>query len=107
MSDTITINGVDYVRADTVTPAPPEGEANRHVLVVDRGWIFAGDLEDRDGRVILTRAVWLFRFERIGFAAAIENPKREEVDVRPWPNGVNIPAGAEVFRVPVPDAWGL
>lgn len=96
---TIKIDGVDYA------PVIPNG--NRAVVVVDRGWVFAGDVTDKDGRVILDRAVWVFGWKQIGFAAMIDNPKSEKVDLRPMTRGPNIPAGAEVFRVPVSDDWGL
>lgn len=102
MSDTLTINGVDYVRADSVPAAKPSG--NRAVVVVDRGWIFAGDVTREDGRIRLTRAVWLFRWESCGFAKVIEDPSN--ADIRPMAD-VDIPAGAEIFSVPVSVNWGL
>lgn len=37
MSNTITVNGVEYIRADSVPAVKPNG--NRAVIVVDRGWI--------------------------------------------------------------------
>lgn len=51
MENTIEINGVTYVRADT----KPTG--NRAVVVVDRGWVFAGDVERKDGFIYLSRAL--------------------------------------------------
>lgn len=97
----IIVNGVEYVRAD----APAAG--SRAVVVVDRGWIFAGDVTRKDGRIRLDRAVWVFRWESIGFDGVIANPKDKNVTIKPMPNGVDIPAGAEVFCVPVEDNWGL
>lgn len=102
MSDTLTINGIEYVRADSVPTAQPNG--NRAVVVVDRGWIFAGDVTREDGRIRLTRAVWVFRWESCGFAKVIEDPSK--ADIRSMAD-VDIPAGAEIFCVPVPDQWGL
>jgi hypothetical protein len=101
MSNTLTINGVDYVRADTVACAPA---GSRAVVVVDRGWIFAGDIARENGRIILSRAVWVFRWESCGFAKVIEDPSG--ADIRPIAN-VEIPEGAEIFSVPVSDDWGL
>jgi hypothetical protein len=95
------------VMVDGVTYIPQEPNGNRAVVVVDRGWIFAGDVTEENGRIFLDRAVWVFRWERIGFAAVIENPKRDGIDIRPLPTRVDIPAGAEVFRLPVDDGWGL
>jgi hypothetical protein len=93
----IQINGVTYVRADSV----PTG--NRAVVVVDRGWIFAGDVTREDGRIKLSRAVHVFKWESIGFAKMIET---EKADLRPIAD-VDMPAGAEIFCVPVSDNWGL
>jgi hypothetical protein len=80
---------------------------NRAVIVVDRGWIFAGDVTREDGRIKLTNAVWVFSWERIGFDDVIADPKNPHAKIKPIPNGVDIPAGAEVFCVPVADGWGL
>jgi len=94
----ITVNGVTYVRADN----RPTG--NRAVIVVDRGWIFAGDVHRADGRIRLSRAVWVFKWTGIGFSGVIEHP--EKADIRPIAD-VEIPEGAEIFSVPVKDTWGL
>ena len=93
----IQINGVTYVRADSV----PTG--NRAVVVVDRGWIFAGDVTREDGRIKLSRAVHVFKWESIGFAKMVET---EKADLRPIAD-VDMPAGAEIFCVPVSDNWGI
>ena len=97
---TISIDGVNYVRADSV----PSGK--RAVVVVDRGWIFAGDVTDEAGRIRLTRALHVFGWSSIGFAAMLEQPKSDKVDLRPCAD-VDMPADAEIFRVPVADDWGL
>lgn len=94
--NTIEINGVAY--------APVVANGNRAVVVVDRGWIFAGDVTEENGRIRLSRAVWVFRWESCGFAAVIDDPSK--ADIRPIAD-VDIPAGAEVYRVPVGDDWGL
>ena len=101
MKHSIEINGVEYVRADT------QQVGTRAVVVVDRGWIFAGDVTRENGRIRLDRAVWVFRWEGIGFDGMIADPKSENVDIRPMPNGVDLPEGAEIFCVPVDDSWGL
>ena len=98
MKNAVEIDGVRYVREK------PSG--NRAVVVVDRGWIFAGDVKEEGGRISLTRAVWLFRWERIGFAAVIADPGADGVDIRKI-DDVDIPSGAEVFRIPVSQDWGL
>lgn len=101
----IEVNGVKYVRADSVGAPVPNGK--RAVVVVDRGWIFAGDVTEENGRVYLDRAVWVFRWESVGFAAVVEDPKKAKADIRKLTTRVDIPAGSEIFRLPVGDSWGL
>ena len=105
MNDKVTLNGIDYVRADLAPAALPSG--NRAVVVVDRGWIFAGDVTEENGRIYLDRAVWVFRWESVGFAAVVEDPKKAKADIRKMPTRVDIPYGAEVYRLPVSSDWGL
>lgn len=106
--DTININGVDYVRADEV---PMKLKGNREVVVIDRGWIFAGDVvKGEDGYIYLHRAVWVFKWESVGFDGMLANPKDSRVTVKPMPAGKNVvkvPTGAVIFSVPVEEDWGL
>lgn len=99
-AETVTINGVEYVRADQVTQKPV---GNRAVVVVDRGWIFAGDVTRENGRIKLSRALHVFKWDGIGFAKMVETAK---ADLRPIAN-VDLPDGAEIFCIPVPEQWGL
>jgi hypothetical protein len=95
--DTITINGVEYA------PVATKPTGTRAVVVVDRGWIFAGDVTRADGRIRISRAVHVFKWESIGFAKMVET---EKADLRPIAD-VDMPEGAEIFCVPVHDNWGL
>ena len=104
MSNIININGIDYIPTSDATPRIT---GNRAVVVVDRGWIFAGDVTRENGRIRLDRAVQVFRWESIGFDGVIANPKSSKVTLKPMPNGVDLPEGAEIFCVPVDDQWGL
>ena len=104
MSNTININGIDYIPA---IEAVPHITGSRAVVVVDRGWIFAGDVTRENGRIKLSNAVWVFRWEAVGFDGVIANPKDKKVTIKPMPNGVDLPQGSEVFCVPVADGWGL
>ena len=97
----IQINGVEYVRADHVPARAPS--VNRAVVVVDRGWIFAGDVTRENGRIRLSRALHVFKWESIGFAKMVETAT---ADLRPIAN-VDLPEGAEIFCVPVSENWGL
>ena len=97
--DQIEIDGVTYRR---VVAQP----GKRAVVVVDRGWIFAGDVTEANGRIYLDRAVLVFRWESVGFAAVVTDPKKN-ADIRVMPTRVDIPADAEIFRLPVSDDWGF
>jgi hypothetical protein len=82
-------------------------EQKRVVLVVDRGWIFAGDQSlTSDGYIRLTNAVHVFRWESIGFAQAIEDWKSDKVDIRKC-SDVEVPKDSVVFRIPVEAGWGI
>jgi len=97
--NTITVNGIEYVPAKKVT-------GTRAVVVVDRGWIFAGDVTRENGRIYLSNALHVFKWESLGFSGMISDPNAAMADLRPI-SDVDIPAGAEVLSVPVPDGWGL
>jgi len=99
------LNGVKYVRADSVAQQQPNG--NRCVVVVDRGWVYAGDVERKGGRILLTRAVWLFNWASIGFDGVLKNPKSDKVSLRKVDNVVDIPEGSEIYCVHVENNWGL
>ena len=101
MDESIEINGVQYVRKQ---PAP---NGTRAVVVVDRGWIFAGDVSRANGRITLTRAIHVFRWEEIGFDGMLANPLSKNVVLKRLPNAVEIPEGSEIFCVPVSAEWGL
>ena len=95
----IEINGEKYIKAN-------QARGNRCVVVVDRGWIFAGDLTQENGRIYLDDAVWVFRWESVGFAAVVEDPVKAKADIRKMSTRVDIPELAEIFRLPVHDSWG-
>jgi len=97
---TIKIDNDTYIREDTINK-PITG--NRAVVVVDRGWIFAGDVTRENGRIKLSRALHVFKWESIGFAKMVETAK---ADLRRI-NDVDIPADAEIFCIPVHESWGL
>jgi hypothetical protein len=99
----IVVDGETYVKRSSVQSLP---KGPRAVVVVDRGWIFAGDVTEENGRIYLDNAVWVFRWESIGFAAVVANPKQKGVDIRPLPTRVDIPRDSEVFRLPVSADWG-
>ena len=95
----VVINGVEYAPVKKPT-------GSRAVVVVDRGWIFAGDVTRANGRIMLTNALHVFKWECDGFSGMIANPQKARADLRKVAD-VDIPEGAEVFCVPVADGWGL
>jgi len=101
MENEIIVNGTRYIKAESV----PTGR--RAVVVVDRGWIFAGDVTEENGRIYLDRAIWVFRWESVGFAAVVADPVKSKADIRKMSTRVDLPADAELFRLPVSDTWGL
>lgn len=98
--DNVQINGVEYAPVVRTT-------GKRAVVVVDRGWIFAGDVSESNGRITLTRAVWVFRWESIGFDGVLADPKSSKATIKSLDHAVDLPVGSEVFRIPVSDSWGL
>jgi len=101
----MTLNGVKYVRADSIKEPKPNG--NRCVVIVDRGWIYAGDVERKDGRILLTRALWVFNWSSVGFDGVLKNPKSEKVSLRKVDHIVDIPEASEIYCVHVDDNWGM
>jgi len=103
----LTINGTNYVREDTTTKP-----GKRAVVVIDRGWIYAGDVEHYEDPILgkrlrLTRAVHVFGWKSCGFEVVVEKGKASGADLRPCAGPVDVPADAEIFRRPVGDDWGL
>jgi len=81
--------------------------SGRIVVVVDRGWIFAGDATRKNGRILLNRAVNVVSWRSIGFDGMIENPLRNSVTLKVLNNPVDIPETSEIFSIPVEKNWGL
>lgn len=103
---TIKIDDVEYIRADSAPISQFTG--NRAIVVIDRGWIMAGDVEETNGRIRLHRPVWVFRWEGIGLDGVIRDPKSNKVTLKKMPTPVvDLPADAEIFRLPVTADWGL
>jgi hypothetical protein len=102
------INGIVYVPQEQASARTlPSG--NRNVVVVDRGWIFAGDtfFTEATQEFVLSNAVWVFKWESIGFDGVIKDPKSSKATIRKMDNPVVIPKGSVIFKVPVDCQWGL
>lgn len=86
------------------------GQKNRAVVVINSGWIFAGDIKEVVtvvGRSVrITRALHVFKWTEIGFSGVIANPNDGRVDLRPC-DPVEVPLASVIFIVPVEDGWGM
>jgi hypothetical protein len=99
MEEIIEVNGVKYRKLHS--------DGKRAVVVVDRGWIFAGDLTHENGRIYLDRAIHVFSWPGGGFAAMVADPIKAKADLRPCSTRIDIPESAEILRCPVGPEWGL
>jgi len=94
----IVIYGIEY--------RPVEKSGNRALIVVDRGWIFAGDVTEENGRIKLSRAVWVFRWTGGQGISGVINDPCTDCDIRPI-DDVDIPKESEIYRIAVAKNWGL
>ena len=103
---TLEINGVTYAPVGSNSNTLPTG--NRHVVVIDRGWIVAGDVtvDELTKELIVSDALHVFRWESIGFTGVLESPKRDKVTLKKIPYPVKVPSGSVIFTIPVPSDWG-
>ncbi len=100
---TIEINGVTYA------PIGSTPTGNRHVVVIDRGWIVAGDVstDEVTKELVVSNAIHVFRWESIGFDGVLKDPKSSKVTLKTLPYPVKVPSGSVIFTVPVPETWGV
>jgi hypothetical protein len=99
MENEITVNGITY-RAVTEP-------RKRAVMVLDRGWIFAGDVSSEGDTITLTRAILVRSWSSIGFSGVVADPLCSYVKLEPMSEDVEFPVTSVIFRVPVGDDWGM
>ncbi|MCP3882373.1 MAG: hypothetical protein GY701_28860 [Sulfitobacter sp.] len=96
MSD-VTIDGVIFT--------PKKRLGARHIVVLDRGWIFVGDLSrDEDGNYRLTNAANIRKWSSGGFGGLTRDPKGSGAVLDPSED-LRFDATAPLFTVPVEDSW--
>ncbi len=101
---TMVVDGVEYVRADSVRAVETSG---RVLLVIDRGWIFAGDLEADGDHYVLHRSVNVERWTGgQGISGVIADPKTD-VTLRAMPAPVRVPRACVLYSVALIAGWGL
>ncbi len=97
MNGVITVNGVEYEPVEKKT-------GKRHIVVLDRGWIFVGDLEHHeDGHYKLSRASNIRLWKRSGFGGMTRDPKAAGAEMDAC---VDQTFDHYIFAVPVADEWG-
>ena len=98
---TITIDGVDFVRADSIQPKP---DGDRHIVILDRGFIFEGVLSEDDGVYTLTDCANIRRWERGGTGGMLKSAGKsgasldDSADIK-WSKG------SEHFMAATPIGW--
>lgn len=102
---TITLDNVKYVREDSIVQLQPNG--NRKVLVIDRGWVIAGDVTVKDDNFILTRAVLVRNWSGTGTNGMLDKPLSDKVKLEPLNQTVEVPRGSVLFAVVVSENWGV
>lgn len=80
-------------------------EGDRHICVLDRGWIFCGNLtRTEDGINTLTNVVNVRKWARGGFGLASTDPKAAGVEVDDCAT-IRFRDSALMFAVPVSENW--
>ncbi|MDF1699852.1 MAG: hypothetical protein P1V36_01650 [Planctomycetota bacterium] len=103
--DEIEVNGVTYVPKGSRAPAPT---GSRYVIVLDRGWVFAGDIvEEESGRVKVVNVIHVRRWSSVGFDGMVADPGSGHVTLKKVTTPLSYPEGAELFRISVSDGWGV
>lgn len=98
---TITIDDVEYVRADSAR-VPVTG--TRKIVVLDRGWIMVGNASTKDGVTTLTGCSNVRQWSKGGFGGLTLS--REESGAVLDPCGdVKFSEGSEILSVPVREDW--
>ncbi len=96
----ITIDGVDYAPVSASIPG------SRAIVVLDRGWIFVGNLEHReDGTCRLTNAANVRKWQTGGYGGLTKDPVGAQVDMDPCAD-LEFATAAMLFCTPVSDDWG-
>ena len=104
---TISVDGVDYVRADSVLLVP---DGNRHIVFLDRGFIFEGVLtlqEGEDGAFgtyTLTDCSNIRKWSRGGIGGLLKSAVESGATLDPSPD-VRFQEASEIFMAPTPLGW--
>ena len=88
---------------DAMDDDPPEGDW--HIVVLDRGWIFVGILEEfEDGTYALSNAKNVRKWTKNGFGGLTKGAISAEATLDPCAP-LKFAASAMMFCVPVSEDW--
>ena len=80
---------------------------DRHLVVLDRGWIFAGNLSlNDDGTYTLTNAIVVTKWTSGGFGGLTLSAKESGATLDPCAQPIKFHRRAMVFAIPIPEVWG-
>lgn len=100
---TLTLNGVEYVRADSI-PSPTAPTGSREVVICDRGWIFVGHVEEDGDYLWIQDCANLRKWARGGFGGALTDPVGSGVVLDPSVD-MRVRLQAVISRHPVAEDW--
>lgn len=89
----------DVLRKAVQTPT-----GNRHIVVLDRGWIFVGDLSHNNGIYTLTNCQNIRKWEKGGFGALSKSGKDAGAHLDAAA-AIQFRTDAMIFSVPVSEDW--
>ena len=98
MSETMSINGVEYA------PVSSRPTGSRCIVVLDRGWIFVGNLSTDGGVSTLSSAANIRKWGSGGFGGLTADPKGAGA-VLDQCEDITFDERAPLFCVPVPEDW--
>jgi len=77
--NTLTLNGVEYVRKDSIKDTVPMGDVR--IIIADRGWVFVGNCQDHaDGSVTITNCRNIRKWgTSAGLGELVNGPKGDTV----------------------------
>ena len=81
-------------------------EGDRHIVVIDRGWIFAGDLsqDKATGVFTLFNAVNVRKWQNGGFGMLTQSASKAGATLDPC-EPIKFNSSAVVFTVPISAGW--
>lgn len=87
---------------EAISQEVPTGQ--RHLVVLDRGWIFAGDVSNENEVLVIRNALNVRKWQQGGFGALSLGAKRAGA-ILDKSEDIYVSQSAVLFMVPIPDSW--